>query len=200
MKNSRLLLLAILMGSIFGPVPHARSWAGELVATCSLPLSVTSALPLPNTPMSPLIDFKSIIQRENLGGVLDPNSIHVVDAETGKPVPHSLSEHFAYGDAGEVQWVIKNPAHKRYEIRFATVTGRPPLLPRRQAPLIGVGDLLRYNANAPRPFPTIGRGICRLVDLTGDGKRDFVGCGGYAYAPGWPFGGIFCFPRVGETN
>ena len=77
---------------------------------------------------------------------------------------------------------------------------RPPLLPHRQAPLIGVGDLLRYNANAPRPFPTIGRGICRLVDLTGDGKRDFVGCGGYAYAPGWPFGGIFCFPRVGETN
>ena len=200
MTISRLLPMAILVVAIFGSVAHAQSRAGELVATCSLPFRVTSALPLPNTPMSPLIDFASIIRGENVGGVLDPNSIHVVDAGTGKPVPHALSEHFAYGDAGEVQWVVGNPACKRYEIRFRTVTRRPPLLPRGQAPLIGIGDLLRYNANAPRPFPTIGRGICRLVDLTGDGKRDFVGCGGYAYAPGWPFGGIFCFPRVGETH
>jgi len=165
-----------------------------------MPLTVTSPLQFPNTPMAPMIDFDALIRRAGHKGVLNPNSIRVVDTKTGSIVPFALSEHFAYGNTGQVQWVIEDPAHKQYEIRFRMAAKRSPLLPRNRTPMIGVGDVLRYNANAPRPFPSIGRGICRLIDLTGDGKPDFVGCGGYAYAPRWPFGGIFCFPRVGETG
>ena len=53
--------------------------------------------------------------------------------------------------------------------------------------MIGVGDLLRYNAGQPRPLALIYP--ARLVDLTGDGTLDLVGCWNYAYRPGWPWTG-----------
>ncbi|MBN2292475.1 MAG: VCBS repeat-containing protein [Pirellulales bacterium] len=167
--------------------------------TCSVHLTVTSKLPCPKIPMDPIIDFTSLIRQANMRGVLDPNSIEVIDVITGKAVRHALGPDFAYGDRGRVQWVIENPSHNEYDIRFRTAKKRPPLVPCKNTPIIGTGDLLRYNAHAPRPFPPM-RGICRLVDLTDDGRRDLVGTGAYSYAPGQPFSGIFCYPRTGDEN
>ena len=66
----------------------------------SIELRVTSQLPSANVPMDPLLDFARVIRQRGLAGVLDPNSIDVVNLTTGKVVPHARSEDFAYGDKG----------------------------------------------------------------------------------------------------
>jgi len=161
-------------------------------------LTVTSPLPFSNVPMDPTLDFPAAIESLQLPGVLDPNSIEVVDVATGQPVPCAVSEDFAYADKGRVEWVIQDPARMVYDIRFRTIEERPPLRPADYTPPIGVGDLLRYNAGEPRPFALPY--VSGLVDLTGDGRRDLVGCWNYAYRPGWPWDGIICYPRVGDED
>jgi len=161
----------------------------------ALSVRITTPLHLPNVPFDPLIDFGRLIREADLPGVLDPNSIQVRDARTGELVSHALAEEFAYGEAGRVQWVIEEPTQLDYEIHFRTVKRRPALRPAKYTPLIGNGDLLRYNAGRPRPIALIYPS--GLVDLTGDGKPDLVGCWNYAYRPGDPWDGIVCYPRVG---
>ncbi len=189
----------LLVGALSVPcsLAAAPGLAAESSATaCRVRLTVTSELPFPKVPMDPSIDFGALIRKAGSTGVLDPNSIEVVDVKTGTAVPHATTEDFAYGDAGRIEWVIQDPTHTTYDIRFRVVKQRPALAPARYTPLIGVGDLLRYNAGAPRTialsYPS------RLIDLTGDGKRDLVGCWNYAYRPGWPWDGIVCYPRVGD--
>jgi len=161
-------------------------------------LTVTSNLPSGSVPMDPVIDFEEIIADAGLPGVLDPNSITIFNKANGQSVPFSLSEDFAYEDRGRLEWTIYNPTHKTFDICFQTIEKRPSLKPRAYTPLVGVGDLLRYNANEPRP---IGMAYpARLIDLTGDGKRDLVGCWNYAYRPGWPWDGIICYPGEGDTD
>jgi hypothetical protein len=69
-------------------------------------------------------------------------------------------------------------------------------VPQAFTPLIGTGDLLRYNAGKPRPvslpYPS------RLIDLTGDGNPDLVGTWNYAYRPGDPWNGVVCYPGIGN--
>ncbi|MBN1342170.1 MAG: VCBS repeat-containing protein [Phycisphaerae bacterium] len=166
--------------------------------TYCVKLTVTSDLPFAKVPMDPTIDFGAMIRKAGLPGVLNPNSIVVVDLATGKRVDHATTEDFVYGDKGRVEWVIEDPAHKTYEIRFQTIEKRPPLAPVDFTPMIGVGDLLRYNAGQPRPV--VASYLSGLVDLTGDGKRDLVGCWNYAYRPGWPWDGVVCYPRVGSAD
>ena len=163
-------------------------------------LTITSKLPsgLGNIPMDPEIDFGAMIRQAHLPGVLDPNSIEVIDVATGNVVPHARTEDFAYGDKGRIQWLVKNPRHRIYEIRFRTCKSRPALIPQKHTPMIGVGDLLRYNTGEPRPVVVIYPS--RLIDLTGDGKRDLVGCWNYFHDPAYPSDGIFCYPRVGSTD
>jgi len=158
-------------------------------------LSVASALPQGNVPLDPSVDCGRVIRDHGGSGVLDPNSLEVVNLVTGKPVPFARTEDFAYGERGRLEWVVRDPAHTRFEIRFRDVAERPALRPQDYTPLIGVGDLLRYNAGQPRPFALPYP--ARLADLTGDGKPDLVGCWNYAYRPGWPWDGIVCYPRVG---
>lgn len=166
--------------------------------TCEITLTVTSDLPSGAIPMDPVIDFEKIINDVRLPGVLDPNSITITNEATGKSVPFALSEDFAYNDRGRLEWVISDPTHKIFKIRFRTTQKRPSLKPSAYTPPVGVGDLLRYNANEPRPislpYPA------RLIDLTGDGKRDLVGCWNYAHRPGWPWDGIFLYPREGNVD
>ncbi len=163
-----------------------------------LRLRVRSELPLSNVPMDPTIDFGALIEAAGLEGVLDPNSIIVMDAENGQTVPHAL-EGFATSDKGRVEWVIRDPSHKRYEIRFGTAARRPPLMPADYTPLIGVGDLLRYNAGEGRPLvPT--RCLGGLVDITGDGKRDLIGIWSYSHRPGIPWHCMVMWPRLGSTE
>lgn len=148
--------------------------------------------------MDPVIDFAKIIRQRGIPGVLDPNSIDVVNLTTGEVIPHARTDDFAYGDKGRIEWVIRDPQHKRYLIRFQTSKKRPPLLPQPYVPMIGNGDLLRYNAGEPRPIALVYHS--GLVDLTGDGKPDLVGCWNYSYRPGDPWSGIVCYPRVGSST
>ncbi len=161
-------------------------------------LTVTSELRLPRVPLDPRIDFAGLIREAGLAGTLDPNSIAVVDLSGNEDVPCAVSEDFAYGDAGRVEWVIADPQHKSFEVRFSTAESRPPMMPRAFTPRIGTGDLLRFNAGTPRPIA-----LCYpsgLIDLSGDGKPDLVGCWNYAYRPGSPWDGVICYPRVGDAS
>ena len=166
--------------------------------TYVVPLTVTSELPCPKVPMDPTIDFGAVIRRAGLQGVLDPDSIEVIDASTGKAVPCAVNEDFAYGDTGRVEWVIEHPSHRAYDLRFRTAAKRPQLTPKATTPLIGAGDLLRYNSGKPQPLRLFF--AADLADVTGDGRLDLVGCWNYAYRPGWPTSGIVCYPRVGAAK
>ncbi len=191
-------IVAGLLSVLLGLASSAARGAHPTDRVYVVRLTIASDLPFAKVPMDPTIDFGALIRDAKLPGVLNPNSIVVVDAATGQAVPHATTEDFAYGDKGRVEWVVQDPSHKVYELRFKTVGKRPPLAPAKYTPLIGVGDLLRYNAGEPRPvlvcYPS------RLVDLTGDGRRDLVGCWNYAYRPGWPWDGVICYPRVGRAD
>ncbi len=172
---------------------------GSSDATDALRARITITTPLPhvNTPLDPTIDFPDLIQQADASGVLDPNSIEVHNLATGKPIPHALTEDFQYSDKGRVEFVVADPSHTLFEIRFRTITKRPPLNPHKFIPQIGTGDLLRYNAGQPRPITVpYSPG---LHDLNGDGHLDLTGTWNYAYRPGGPWDGIVCYPRTGEN-
>jgi hypothetical protein len=159
-------------------------------------LLITSPLPagLGYIPFAPTIDFEAVAQQVGAGGVLDPNSIEVTNMATGEKVEYARSEDLTYGDSGRIEWPIKHPDHTRYEISFCTVSRRPALRPQVYAPLVGTGDLLRYNAGEPRPISMPYD--ARLVDLSGDGRADLVGCWNYYRRPGDPISGLALYPRT----
>ena len=161
-----------------------------------LSLTVTSTLLYSKTPLDPTIDFPEFIREAGVDGVLDPNSIEVHNATTNETIPHALTEDFAYGDKGRVEFVVANPRHREFEIRFQTIASRPPLQPQRFTPQIGVGDLLRYNASQPRPISVPYS--AGLHDLNGDNRLDLTGTWNYAHRPGWPWDGIICYPQTKE--
>ena len=159
-----------------------------------LDVSVTSEVPVVPVPLDPLVDFAHAASEAGGTGVLDPHSIEVRDSDSGEVIPHSLSDEFCYGDKGRVRWVVVNTNHRHYEIRFRTAPKRPSLHPPDLTPMIGVGDLVRYNAAEPRPLALRWPG--RLVDLTGDGRLDLVGTLPHYYAPRSHLGGIVCYSQV----
>ena len=75
----------------------------------SFRLTVTSRLPtnLGHIPMSTTIDFAELIRDAQLPGVFDPNSVEVVDLQSGRIIPHARTEDFAYSDRGRIEWVIR---------------------------------------------------------------------------------------------
>jgi hypothetical protein len=178
-------------------------------ATHGLRVTVTSELPAPKVCADPMIDFAGEINKAGLKGVLDPSSIKVIDCSTGSVIPHSLSRHFHHGEKGRVCWLIEDPTHIEFEIRFRIAAQRLPWLglpASKHVPLIGVGDLLRYNAGVPRPIGGLTT-LSRFADLTGDGRPDLIYAGMYTYKSGWPevriptdWGSIFCRPRIGTAE
>ena len=188
MKEAALGLLLVLLPSVI------RAEPSDVEPTICIRITVTTPLTFPNTPLDPTIDFSELIRQAGLSGVLDPNSIEVRNAATNKPVSHAITEDFAYGDKGRVQFVVADPTHTQFEIRFRVVTERAPLQPQTFTPAVGVGDLLRYNATQPRPIAVpYAPG---LHDLNGDGLLDLTGTWNYAYRPGGPWDGIICYPRT----
>ncbi len=181
------------------PAPSGSAVAADEPRYC-VPLRISDELPYTNVPMDPEIDFASIIGSAGLPGVLDPNSLEVLH-ESGERVPFARSEHFAYGDRGRLEFVVTDPSRRDYRICFRTVERRPPLLPQAAVPLIGVGDLLRWDhAHADVLRPVTLSYPARLVDLTGDGRADLVGAWNYAHRPGWPWDGVFVYPRHGSEH
>ena len=118
-----------------------------------LQVTVESRLVKSNLPADPLIDFALEARRQGLEGVLDPDSIRVVNRVTGQEVAHSLGPGFRHGDSGRVRWLITGPQQLRYTVSFRTSRTRRVASTRERVPLIGVGDLLRYNATGPRRIP-----------------------------------------------
>ncbi|MDA0832160.1 MAG: VCBS repeat-containing protein [Planctomycetota bacterium] len=157
-----------------------------------IPVSITSPLIFAKTPIYSVIDFGKIIRDSKLDGVLDPNSIEVWNAETKREIPHALTEEFSYDDSGHVEFVIDDPDHRAFEIRFRLADKRPSQKTQTFTPQIGVGDLLRFNSREPRPL-TLSYAL-GLYDLNNDGTLDLTGTWNYAYRPGWPWDGVVCYP------
>lgn len=173
--------------------------AGE--TTYELSVRVKGDLPACRVPIDPEIDFAPFIIEAGAPGVLDPNSIEVLDAATGVPVSFALHEDFRLGPKGRLQWVVDGRSAsppRDFVIRFKTAESRPPLLPRARVPRIGNGDILYYNAGTPRPI-TLAY-LSGLMDITGDGARDIVGVWNYSRRYGEPRSGIVCYPRVGGED
>ena len=173
-------------------------------STGRLEVAVESRLVKSNLPADPLIDFALEARRQGLEGVLDPDSIRVVNRVTGQEVAHSLGPGFRHGDSGRVRWLITDPRQARYTVSFRTSRTRRVASTRERVPLIGVGDLLRYNATEPRRIGGLV-GLSRMVDLTGDGRLDLVSAGMYTFESGWPgtriphdWGGLWCRPALGR--
>lgn len=162
-----------------------------------LPVTIITPLEYKNVPIDPLIDFTELISQAGTDGVLEPRSIEVINSATEQAVPHAL-EGFTDGDQGRVEWVVNDPQHLHYEIRFSVVKERSSAEAIGNVPLIGTGDLLRYNAGKPRPITLFY--AAGLVDLTGDGRNDLIGCWNYAYRPGQPWSGAICYPRVTDSQ
>lgn len=161
-------------------------------------LAIASPLECRNVPLDPLIDFGGLIKESGLQGVADPDSVEVVNLATGQPVPCALSRDPLARERLRVAWVMADPAEREYEMRFRVVSRPPPPQARPYTPLIGNGDLLRYNALAPRPITLFF--AAGLLDVTGDQRADLVGCWNYAYRPGEPWDGIIAYPRIGDAR
>ena len=160
-----------------------------------LSVTVTSPLAKGPIPFDPLIDFGKFIKPPSR---LDPNSIEVRDAATSKIIPSSLGKGFRYGDSGRVRWVAHRASQTKFEIRFRSAGKRPLLQPKAITPMIGVGDMLRYNASKPMPIAL--RYPSRLVDINGDGRLDLIGTQPHRYSPRSPYGGIVCYPNTSRSK
>jgi hypothetical protein len=121
----------------------------------------------------------------------------VVDPANGEVIPHHLTEDFAYADRGRIEFVVKDPSRRVYDLQFDICPKRPPIEPQERVPLVGAGDLLRYNAPTPGPVTMYSM---RLVDLTGNGRPDLCGTWNYYHRPGSPISGAVCFPRIGDAG
>jgi len=84
---------------------------GDDAANYRVKLTIDSPLTLANTPIDPEIDFTALIRQLGVPGVLDPQSIRVINLKSDNIVPHTLSETCSYGDRGRVGWVVEDPAH-----------------------------------------------------------------------------------------
>ena len=199
--GTHVLVRVCLACSLLGLLAAPNASAAESNQIHVLPVTVVSDLPCPLVPIEQKVDFTSIIHEAGLPGVWDPNSVEVVNVATGETEPHALSQHFHYGDQARVRWIVRDPSHKRFEIRFKTSQTRPELLPLSHTPMIGVGDLLRCNTGKPQTVSFFY--VSRLIDMTGDGAADLVGCDCYTTEPMWPeekvpanWRPVYCYPRV----
>jgi hypothetical protein len=184
---SGLLVLVVDVAVVSGQQSHELSLQVELTPHV-VPIADATI------PLEPFVDFEKIIREQGGTGVLDPNSIELWDEMTRQPVAFQVSSDLDHGDQGRLAWTMRGNRAGRFRVRFRSVPQRPMRVPAAIQPAVGIGDLLRFNAGTDRPlalpYPA------RLVDLTGDGRADLVGCWNYAYRPGEPWDGIWCFPRL----
>ena len=103
-----LLIVAATIGVLVEAAdPEART---ARKSTGRLDVTVESRLVKSNLPADPLINFSVEARRQGLEGVLDPDSIRVVNRVTGQEVAHSLGPGFRHGDSGRVRRLIPGPS------------------------------------------------------------------------------------------
>ncbi|MDP6777347.1 MAG: hypothetical protein QGI83_11340, partial [Candidatus Latescibacteria bacterium] len=111
-------------------------------------VSIPDDFPLePFTPFAARIDFGSLLAESGTEGRFDRNSVVVTRlvGSGGETIfDHLTSEHFVHEDAGDVSWVVQQPAHRWYHVYFDLLENGPHPPPDRIG-LVGHGDVLRYN-------------------------------------------------------
>jgi len=151
---------------------------------------------IPNTPCPLEIDFGRILVEAGVKEPFDYNSVVVVRRD-GQETDYSVSEHFRYGDRGQVRFLIKDISPLDYHIYFDTHRGKYRPDPD-YIPAIGVGDELYENTGEWEPAET--GGFPQLLDLTGDGTPDLIGSQFWGNMFGWPYNVIWGFPNAGEED
>ena len=109
--NTMNLVLATVLATVSGTEPPCAS-------SYRFQLTIPGPLEHKNVPMDPVIDFEGMIRDAKLIGRLNPNTIEVINSATGREVESAVTDDFAYADKGRVEWVVADPAHLKYEIRF----------------------------------------------------------------------------------
>ena len=96
------------------------SWCGAAERVYRVQVTITSQLPSGNVPIDPRLDLGKAIHEAGGSGVLDPNSIEVIDSSTGKAIPFARTDDFAYGDVGRIEWVVTDAGIATTKCGFAT--------------------------------------------------------------------------------
>ena len=171
---------------------------GVLAEQWSLPVDVAPELTFPRVPMDPVIDFGGLLDAAGVSEQVDRGSVQVLDIADRAELPCAVAWDATRRYTARVMWVVTNPGHRAFAIRFHTAPSPSAAPVPAYVPPIGVGDLLRYNADTPRcvALPYLGG----LIDLNGDGRRDLAGCWNYAYRPGEPWDGVVCYPGACEDD
>lgn len=167
-----------------------------------LPVTVDkSTIKTTNTPCALDIDFQDLLADLNIVGEFDRFSVVIQgkDPLTGDftPVDYRVGEHYKYGNAGTVYWLIKNPEMTEFRIWFDTETD-PPRVPRSYIPAIGAGDELQFNT--PEPVPLYVMTTNLLVDFNGDGITDALSINHYCDRFGFPYDGVLFHPGIEENE
>ncbi len=161
-------------------------------------LHIDSPLPddLGLIPFAPRIDLADVARSINASGFVDIDSVEIVNLTTGQRVEYARGEEFAHGAVGRFEWPIADSQHRSYLVSFRMRPQRSRLHPQVYVPMVGTGDVLRYNAGCPRPL-TLG-GSMQLADWSGEGRVDLLGCWNYYRRPGEPVSGLVCYPRCAD--
>ncbi|MBE9510705.1 MAG: VCBS repeat-containing protein, partial [Bacteroidetes bacterium] len=167
-----------------------------------LPVTVNSStVKTTNTPCALDIDFQDLLADLNITGKFDRFSVVIEgkDPLSGEfiPVDYRVGEHYKYGTAGTVYWLIENPKMTEFRIWFDTVSDSPRK-PRSYIPAIGVGDELLFNT--PESVPLYVMTTNLLVDFNGGGITDALSINHYSDRFGWPYDGILFHPGIEEND
>ncbi len=167
-----------------------------------LPITVDSkTIKSSNIPCALDVDFHDLLTDLNVKGKFDRFSVKIEgkDPYTGNfvSVDYRVGEHYKYGTAGTVYWLIENPKMTEFRIWFDVET-IPHRKPRSYIPVIGVGDELLFNSSEPVPIYSMTTNL--LVDYNNDGITDILTINDYSDRFGWPYDGIIFHPGIEEND
>lgn len=203
------LFVATLVAFLPGHVDGADAW--RFPTAYRMPVSIPiGAIVRPGTPTGVSLDFASLRASSIVQERLDVHSIRVVDTQTGKTLPHTVTGDFFHTDKGSVWWRIPSMEARQFQIYFdpidpqsgyyATLHDGPE-----QTGLIGIGDRFHYNNGRPGEadvFPLHAQ--FWLIDWDNDERLDLLGFGLRTYELGADLdrnmgNRIYFYKNVGST-
>ena len=157
-----------------------------------IPISVDgSTVNRPHTPVSVTLDFGALPP----GVGVRPETIAVWRGEDR--VPHRVASEFAYGDVGEVHFVIESPADLEYTVTVEEGERQRVPVPE-VMPAIGIGDTLHHNTGRKMPLKTFEGPM--ITDLTGDGTPHLTDAIYWGSHYGWPLNVIMHRAGCGDLE